>query len=292
MGKTYHAVIESENLDSWTWFLSHLKIAIPESVGMTLISDRDKGLLGAEEAVYGNSIQRLICCFHLKGNVCKWYSNTVASYFWAIANAYSREQYTIAMAALEQYNEGAAIYLKAIDSKLWVTAFYIGPYYGHKTSNVVESTNKVLFKEQRELPILDLLDAIWQYVMNKRCKHALQLPPQIHTEYAYQQLLCNQRWADANTVQLSSQFCGTITQRNHKTFITNLQYRICTCGHFQANGIPCGHAFTQTLLPAHPSPRDYVPYYFTTLAWERTYKVPLASISLGDIKAKPNPGCT
>jgi len=60
-------VIESENTDSWTWFLSHLKSAIPQSVGMTLISDRDKGFLAAQEIVYANSIYTHICCFHLKG---------------------------------------------------------------------------------------------------------------------------------------------------------------------------------------------------------------------------------
>ena len=40
--------MESENTDSWTWFLTYLKLAIPESIGMTLISGRDKGLLAAE----------------------------------------------------------------------------------------------------------------------------------------------------------------------------------------------------------------------------------------------------
>jgi len=50
------AVVESENTESWTWFLSHLKVAIPDWVGMTLISDRDKGLGAAEQQVYGNQI--------------------------------------------------------------------------------------------------------------------------------------------------------------------------------------------------------------------------------------------
>ena len=45
----------------------NLKEAIPESVGMTLISDRDKGLEAAESTVYGDTVQRLICCYHLKG---------------------------------------------------------------------------------------------------------------------------------------------------------------------------------------------------------------------------------
>ena len=60
-------IVESENTDAWSWFLSKLKAAIPESVGMTLISDQDKGLLNAQEVVYGNTIISLACYYHLKG---------------------------------------------------------------------------------------------------------------------------------------------------------------------------------------------------------------------------------
>ena len=49
------------------WFLSCLKEAIPETTGMTLISDRDKGLEAVGDTVNGDTVQRLICCFHLKG---------------------------------------------------------------------------------------------------------------------------------------------------------------------------------------------------------------------------------
>jgi len=38
-------IVESENEYSWRYFLQHLKQALPESESMTLISDRDKGLL-------------------------------------------------------------------------------------------------------------------------------------------------------------------------------------------------------------------------------------------------------
>ena len=61
------AVVESENKNSWTWFFSHLKTAIPEVVGITLISDRDKGLLAAEQEVFGDQVFSLICCVYLKG---------------------------------------------------------------------------------------------------------------------------------------------------------------------------------------------------------------------------------
>ena len=61
-------IVESENTESWTWFSSQLKLAIPESIGMSLISDRNKGLLAAQEKVYHGTIYTLICCYHLKGN--------------------------------------------------------------------------------------------------------------------------------------------------------------------------------------------------------------------------------
>jgi len=114
---------------------------------------------------------------------------------------------------LEQFNSGAASYLRGIDPKLWVTAYYSGPYYGHETSNVVEATNKV-FKKQRELPVLDLLNTIWHYVMNQRFERyaqALAIYPQIHTLYGYQELVHNQQWAKANTVQISSTISSIIT---------------------------------------------------------------------------------
>jgi len=184
-------------------------------------------------------------------------------------------EYHSEIARLELVNLGAADYLKSVDPTLWVTAFYAGPYYGHKTSNVVESTNKV-FKDQRELPIPDLLDAIWHYTMNCRFKRYIKVTQlgtgsQIHTEFGFQQLPNNQRWAMANSVVLSSLTSGLVTQSNHKTYVTNLHLRTCTCGHFQENGIPCGHAFTlirslQSHIPVHPNPRDYVPYYFTIVA--------------------------
>ena len=108
-------------------------------------------------------------------------------YFWAIANTQILQEYNLEIARLETFNFDAANYLKSVNQTCWVTAFYLGPYHGHKASNVVEATNKV-FKDYRELPILDLLNTIWHYTMNHRFKYqikAIQLKSQIHTPYAY-----------------------------------------------------------------------------------------------------------
>lgn len=165
----------------------------------------------------------------------------------------------------------------------------MAPYYGHKTSNPVESTNNV-FKQDRELPILDLLNNIWHYTMNQRFMRYQQASKEksLITEFAYQILLTSQSWAHANTVEISSLTSGIITQSNKKTYLIDMLLRTCTCGHFSANGIPCGHAFSfiQKIYPSSRTalstitPQDYVPYFFTVLAWRETYQCNLSPICI------------
>ena len=59
------AVVESENKDAWEYFLQHLKLAMPQILEASLMSDRDKGLQSAED-VLGPNVTRLFCLQHLK----------------------------------------------------------------------------------------------------------------------------------------------------------------------------------------------------------------------------------
>ena len=200
------------------------------------------------------------------------------------------------MAELRAINAEAANYLENIDSKLWATAFYAGPYCGHKTSNVVESTNKV-FKQDRELSILDLLKTIWNYTMDKRFKrHQKSIGflnnNRLHTDFANKIMRINDTWAESNTTSISSTSEGIITQSNHSTFTVNLRLRICSCGHFQENYIPCGHAVSfiravqATSQASLPNPRDYVPYCFTALAYRQTYASNFIAITLDHLETE------
>ena len=193
------------------------------------------------------------------------------------------------MQLLLQFHPVAAQYLQGIPPQTWVTALYPGPHYGHKTSNVVESMNKV-FKETRELPILELLDTIWHYVMNhrfQRLNKALTCET-LHTPWCYEHLLNARKWAHANVVQVSSPTSGIVRQANSHTFIVDLITKTCTCGHFQENQIPCGHVFSfvstlQSCIPDHCTPRDYIPKFFLSETWQKTYFSNFSPISLMDI---------
>lgn len=103
------AVVESENTMSWTWFLDCLKIAIPQVLQSTFISDRDKGLMAAERTL-GNGVTRVICCFHLKENFVKKYTRSLEYLLWLIANAKTVEEYHLRMAILRYANMLAADY--------------------------------------------------------------------------------------------------------------------------------------------------------------------------------------
>lgn len=74
--------MESENKSSWVWLLLNLKLAIPQCIDMTLISDCNKGLVALDELL-DNTVNCLICCFHLKENFCKCYYGGVVMYFLA-----------------------------------------------------------------------------------------------------------------------------------------------------------------------------------------------------------------
>jgi transposase-like protein len=64
------AVVESENRDSWEYFLRLLRRCIPEitSERCVFISDRNKGLVEAD-VVLGKNCVRAYCCKHIEGNL-------------------------------------------------------------------------------------------------------------------------------------------------------------------------------------------------------------------------------
>lgn len=89
----------------------------------------------------------------------------------------------------------------------------------------------------------------------------------------------------SNTIQASSPTSAIVTQTNKKTFIVDLTLARCSCGHFQSNGIPCGHAFSficylQSCFSNHSNPGDYIPTCFTSVAWQKTYVSNISPVSV------------
>ncbi len=203
------AVVESENQDSWEYFLRHLRRCIPEiaSEPCVFISDRDKGLLEAD-AVLGERCLRAYCCKHLESNLKDKFGakEGLPALFWKAARARIPSSFEHHMARIEAVNPAAAGYLRSIDPTLWAVAHFPGTRHGHLTSNIAESVNKVL-REDRTLSITDLLDAIWHRVMTERASRVKEAQKYTaegvrFTPYCQTKLAYSRKWAQSNQVNL------------------------------------------------------------------------------------------
>jgi transposase-like protein len=164
------AVVESENRNSWEYFLRLLRRCIPEIISerCVFISDRDKGLVKAN-VLLGENCVRAYCCKHIEGNLKDAYGakDGLMALFWRAARARLPTAFEHWMDKITACNLAAALYLRAIPADMWASAHFPGTRQGHLTSNIVELVNKLL-REDRSLSITDLLDAIWHRVMEAR----------------------------------------------------------------------------------------------------------------------------
>nr|XP_017239829.1 PREDICTED: uncharacterized protein LOC108212616 [Daucus carota subsp. sativus] len=83
------AVVEAENNDSWNWFLANLRddLRVINDGAFTFISDRQKGLINALEAVFPGAEHRF-CVMHLYRNMWKEHKGIgVRSCLWLAARA-------------------------------------------------------------------------------------------------------------------------------------------------------------------------------------------------------------
>jgi len=231
---------------------------------MTLISDRDTGLLAADE-VMRIGVAHAYCCFHLKENFCKRFTRGLEPYFRRMAHARTSDSYEEALAELRNLSTAAPDYLGNIEKRLWITAFFPGKSYGHKTSNIVESMNKVL-KQEHELPILDLLNEIWLYTMIQRAQRyqtaCTKEQQQNWSDFALGQLTISRAWTRRNTVNMASNTLFMVQQINNKKFIVNLEAHTCPCSHYQENNIPCGHALSSIRHMCQSAP-TYISDFFS-----------------------------
>lgn len=233
-------VVESENTDTWNWFLTCLREYL-EKEGSTIISDRNHALLRASDDVFQeDDILRVICCIHLKRNFIENGHGVHVCLFWQLTHSRTITAYHGAVAELRDRSLSAADYLPKIDLLLFVMALFLpgSSFFGHKTSKVVESVNRKLWHD-REISILDMLDSIWMYMMLK-CELSVgeartllrQVPARWYTPWAEQQLQKSKDFADGYTVNPQNKQEAWVHWYNGRLLTVNLQERTCDCKHF------------------------------------------------------------
>ena len=277
------AIVESENTESWTYFLTHLKEAIPEVLQCSIMSDRDKGLLRAEDCL-GPRVTRLLYLQHLWRNFTKKYGLSLEGFFWHLSDAATIPEFQAQMALLREEKSPAADYLLGIDLAIWAAAYIPGGHASRKgqlTSNAVEVLNSVL-RDTRELSLIDLLSDIWHRTMATRFERyeaACKIPPvQTFTPYAYSILQEQRSRALRNLPSFSDRSRALVVTLEGRVYTVDLVARTCTCLDYQKTNLPCRHAIACIL---HLGDRldHHIPAEYSVGIWKDTYSRNLQPVS-------------
>ena len=153
-------IVDSENEDAWTWFLSKLKEVIGDSDELAFISDRALSIKKAISNVFDKA-HHDACAWHVSQNVKNKFkcADIMGSYRNAM-NAYRIEDFKGYMIEISQRYPRVADYLEnVVGFQKWSRYHFPGLMYNVTTTNMVESLNSMLVTA-REFPYIALLDVI------------------------------------------------------------------------------------------------------------------------------------
>ncbi|XP_021854885.2 uncharacterized protein [Spinacia oleracea] len=261
------ATVEIENTETWCWFIDLFMKDFDggsNGVGLTFMSDRQKGLLEAIKTVTPQANNRF-CVRHIWANFKLNFTRTLfKDLFWDAARATTFMDFEIAMESIRFLDEDAWSYLDDIQPTHWSRwAFLTDVKSNMLLNNLCETFNAVI-KDARDKPILTQMEWMRRYMMKmnndkweaaKKMK-GRKLMPYIGTvfdglEKYSRGCIVKQSRDDQYEVELGS---DQVT--------IDLANRTCSCFHWDLTGIPCVHAYS-CIMDKRANPDDYVHEYYS-----------------------------
>ncbi|KAL6226245.1 hypothetical protein ACLB2K_000208 [Fragaria x ananassa] len=281
-----YAIVASEDENNWTWFMENLNnILKDQGRTITFISDRCKGLLEAVSKVFPDSPHGY-CLHHLQKNLRNKYPNsiggasfreTMVSMFNYCAYASTKEQFAEELSRFKKVGGKIAIkFLASLPDENWSNAYFPGKKYGEMCSNIAESFNSWV-KEERELPIFELVDGIRLKVMKMNSERRLDadtwngfLCPVIEKQVDVS-VEAGKHWE----VVRSSMYVFEV--RDKYSYMVDLRCYTCSCHQWQILSFPCAHALA-AILKNEDNPYDYIEDYFSVSDFKESYSHPVLPI--------------
>ncbi|CAI9294422.1 unnamed protein product [Lactuca saligna] len=172
-----YAVVESETLNSWTWFLSNLgdDLGLGTNSNFTFMSDRKKGLLPAIATLFP-CVEHCYCLRHIHDNMKKnWRGKVFKDLLWECATTSNVQHFHQAMEKLKKLNNDAYEWLKQIPPQSWARSHFTGrEHCDALTNNLCEAFNSKI-EDGRDAPIINCIEFIrklWELI-GIPCKHGV-----------------------------------------------------------------------------------------------------------------------
>ncbi|KAM6558435.1 hypothetical protein CsatA_003574 [Cannabis sativa] len=270
------AIVDSENHDSWKYFLQKLKEAIGEVENLVFVSDRHQSIEHAVEVIFPEACH-CACYKHISMNVThKFKTDVCNTQIWLAAYAWSKRECDRHLQVLRQMDPPIAAYVDNIGLEKWARPYCLGDRYNIMTNNAAESLNNVT-EEFRAYPITTLVEFIRFTLQNwfanrleKASKCVTPLATHFEEDLIKQHEDGRRRSVLRNGAQLFNVGRGADGSDFEKGGDVNLVERTCTCGMFQLLKIPCPHACAAALTQNVSVYALSSPYY-TKETWKNTY---------------------
>ncbi|KAI3912064.1 hypothetical protein MKW98_007591 [Papaver atlanticum] len=164
-GKMYpiaFVIVDSENGDSYLWFMQKLFDALGHMYSMrkdlVVCSDRSASFESAIAEVFP-AVCHVYCAYQIKGNIIRRYHNfAAAKAFMRDAQAYTKDGNRRAMLEVKK-DKVVFSYVQELHPRRWSRVKAKRASYTLVTTNICESWNNLLLKA-RKLPITHLVDFI------------------------------------------------------------------------------------------------------------------------------------
>nr|KAJ0200449.1 hypothetical protein LSAT_V11C600329540 [Lactuca sativa] len=153
-----YTVVESETLNSWTWFLSNLgdDLGLGINSNFMFMSDRQK---------------HRYCLRQIHDNMKKnWRGKVFKDLLWECATTSNVQHFHQAMEKIKKLNNDAYEWLKQIPPQSWARSHFTGKAHCDAlTNNLCEAFNSKI-EDGRDAPIINCIEFIREYIMKKIVK--------------------------------------------------------------------------------------------------------------------------
>nr|XP_016458000.1 PREDICTED: uncharacterized protein LOC107781757 [Nicotiana tabacum] len=178
------------------------------------------------------------------------------------------------MSKIEEIDTRVKAYLYDIDYHRWSRVHATVNRTWTMISNIAESLNTVT-RDARELPIIELLEymrTLLECRTNKKLLKAKDTFTYLEKKYN-KELEDNMTLSQKLRVRASTDHIHTVID-GVKRYIICLQNKICSCGQFQLDELPCAHALA-ALRHKNESYENYCSPYYTKESLLHTYEIPV-----------------
>ncbi|XP_012831566.1 PREDICTED: uncharacterized protein LOC105952548 [Erythranthe guttata] len=269
-----YAVVEKEKRDSWVWFMDLLKTYLEiENCGpLTIMSDKQKGLVDAVDMVMPNCEHRL-CVMHLYCNFKLSHRGlALKNILWQAARASRVVDFDKVLRELAAKDKKTFQWLAKRPSAHWSRAYFsCNSKCDTLLNNMRESFNALILRP-RILSIIDMLEAIRMILMksvhvkrDKMAKYRGEICPNIQKQLDVSKEKTMEfiaHWNGKDQFELEGCFGSK--------FRVNLGDKTCSCRRWQLSGIPCAHAIAVMFHMSY-LPESYMDNFYRKETYLRVY---------------------